>query len=815
MLPAFFLRPRIDARACTGGFMKFSNGCWLTREGVQVFSPAEVYSRKASDFSVQLYCPCSPIKTRGDTLKGPVVTIEFSAPAKDCLRVRSYHNKETAAIGPSFDLAEKRLPVSFAEDDDYITIGNGALVAKVAKKTWKISYYFGGAYLTSSGFRALSYIEVDEAHHEEIAVPTGFRAFGEIPRAERTPYFKDQLSLSVGEMVYGLGERFTPFIKNGQVVDMWNEDGGTSTNQSYKNIPFYVTNKNYGVFVNHPEKVSFEVGSEKVNAVQFSVKGESLDCVIVGGGSMKAVLSNYTAISGKPALPPSWSFGLWLSTSFTTNYDEKTVTEFVDGFASRGLPLQVFHFDCFWMKGFNWCDFTWDPEVFPDPRGMLQRLKAKGLKICVWINPYVSQASSLFDEGAKNGYFIRKRDPLTGAAGGVWQCDHWQPSMAIVDFTNPAACDWFTSKLGVLVDMGVDALKTDFGERIPVDVVYHDGSDPLKMHNYYTYLYNKTVFEFLESKKGKENAVLFARSAAAGGQKFPVHWGGDCSADFESMQESLRGGLSLCMSGFGFWSHDIGGFESNSSADVYNRWVAFGLLSSHSRLHGSWAYRVPWAYGEESCDVVRYFGKLKNSIMPYLFAQAVETSKTGVPLMRAMVLEFTNDPAAVYLDKQYLLGPNLLVAPVLSASGDVTYYLPEGTWTNYLTGKTVEGGRYVTEHHGFLSIPLFARENSIVARNEASSDDGMRTVYDYADGVTLDAFELGDGKSAECSVYGTTSDKLELAVKISRNGNGIVADFAVLSKPVAIRAHHAGSVTEFRIDAKSAKPGRFEFSISR
>jgi alpha-D-xyloside xylohydrolase len=413
-------------------------------------------------------------------------------------------------------------------------------------------------------------------------------------------YLHEQLSLGVGETVYGLGERFTPFVKNGQVVDIWNEDGGTSSEQAYKNIPFYLTNRGYGVLVNHSERVSFEVASEKVERVQFSVPGESLDYFLIYGPTPKEVLTRYTALTGRPALPPAWSFGLWLSTSFTTNYDEATVTNFVQGMADRDLPLHVFHFDCFWMKEFHWTNFEWDERVFPDPAGMLQRLKARGLRICVWINPYIAQRSALFAEGMANGYLVKRPN------GDIWQWDRWQAGMGLVDFTNPAACRWFADKLRGLIDMGVDCFKTDFGERIPTEVVYHDGSDPVKMHNYYPYLYNKAVFETLEEALGKGQAVVFARSATVGGQQFPVHWGGDCTATFESMAESLRGGLSLCLSGFGFWSHDIGGFEQTAAAAVYKRWCAFGLLSSHSRLHGSSSYRVPWLFDEEAVDVLRF-----------------------------------------------------------------------------------------------------------------------------------------------------------------------------------------------------------------
>ena len=250
--------------------------------------------------------------------------------------------------------------------------------------------------------------------------------------------------------------------------------------------------------------------------------------------------------------------------------------------------------------------------------------------------------------------------------------------MGLVDFTNPDAVKWYQNKLKTLLDMGVDCFKTDFGERIPTEnVVYYDGSDPMKMHNYYTFLYNKCVYELLERKRGKGEAVLFARSATVGGQKFPVHWGGDCWSDYVSMEESLRGGLSLCMSGFGYWSHDIGGFEHTSTPDVYKRWAAFGLLSSHSRLHGSQSYRVPWVYDEEAVDVVRTFTKLKASLMPYLYRNAIYTSQTGIPMMRSMVLEFTDDRNTAYLDKQYMMGDSLLDAPIFNDKSIAQFYLPE------------------------------------------------------------------------------------------------------------------------------------------
>ena len=729
--------------------MKFSNGCWLNKDGIVRYSPQEVYSSKIEEKLLTLHAPCNRISHRGDTLGGPVITYKISSPMKNILRIRAYHYMGTQNNGPEFEIYEdNNFKPEITENDEIITVKSGDLKVNINKDFFSMEFFNGNKLLTKSANRSSAYYKEEGG---QFLSNEGIETF-----------MREQLSLSVGEAVYGLGERFTPFVKNGQSIDCWNEDGGTSTEQSYKNVPFYITNKGYGVFVNHPERVSFEVGSELVTKVQFSVPGESLDYFIITGDDMKEVLENYTSLTGKPALPPAWSFGLWLTTSFTTNYDEKTVTQFVDGMAERDIPLHVFHVDCFWMKGFNWCNFEWDNEVFPDPKAMLERLKAKGLKICVWINPYIAQESSLFEEGRDNGYFIKRPN------GDVWQWDMWQPGMAIVDFTNPDACKWYADKLRDLMEMGVDCFKTDFGERIPVECTYFDGSDPVKMHNYYTQMYNKVVFDVIKEVKGENEAVLFARSATAGGQQFPVHWGGDCTSEYESMAESLRGGLSLCLSGFGFWSHDIGGFESTSTPDVYKRWAAFGLLSSHSRLHGSTSYRVPWLYDEESCDVVKFFTNLKCSIMPYLFKTANDTATKGIPTMRAMILENQNDPACRYLDKQYMLGDSILVAPIFNEEGIAEYYLPHGTWTNFITGEKHEGGRWITEKHGYLSIPMMVKENSIIAvgANNTVPD------YDFGKDVSLEVFELVDGKVANVEVLNKERE-LVLNATALRNENTI------------------------------------------
>ena len=694
--------------------MKFSDGCWHYRKNFNPLFPMEVYDHEKTKDKLVLYAPLKAVAQRGDVLNNGMLTLELTFPLENVICVKCIHHIGGKEKFPQTPLYTESLPLNFEEVPDFLALTNGNLSVKIQRKNgFSMEFFQDGKPLTGSSLKALSYIEDKDTN---------------------TFYMREQLSLDVGELIYGLGERFTPFVKNGQSVDIWNEDGGTGSEQAYKNIPFYLSSKGYGVFVNHTEKVSYEIASEKVVKAQFSVPGERLEYFIIGGPTPKEVLQRYTTLTGKPALPPAWTFGLWLSTSFTTDYSEETVMSFIDGMIERDIPFDTFHFDCFWMKGFEWCNFQWDKKMFPDPQGMLNRIKEKGLKICLWINPYIAQKSPLFKEGMENGYLLKRPD------GSVWQWDRWQAGLGVVDFTNPEACKWYQSKLETLLDMGVDCFKTDFGERIPVDVNYHDGSDPYKMHNFYAYRFNEVVFELLERKFGKGKAVLFARSAAAGSQQFPVHWGGDPWSNYPSMAETLRGGLSFLLSGFGFWSHDISGFEKRATDDLFKRWSQFGLLSSHSRLHGSTEYKVPWFYGEESVDITRQFSKLKNRLMPYLYHNAVYTAQTGVPLMRPMILEFPDEENCYYLDRQYMLGDSLLVAPIFNDDGIAKYYLPDGKWTNFFTNEVKPGGKWHKESHDYSTLPLMVRENTILALGNKDNT----AAYDYTAEPTFHAFELSN-----------------------------------------------------------------------
>ncbi len=691
--------------------MKFLDGEWLVREGYTTDFAADVYDARIDREHGRLTLFCSvgrPMTSAAMTMNVPVLTVEITTPRADVIETKLINFREDRSHEPAFALNREQVSPLIEEDDAEWRFTSGRTTLHIAKgHKFDFRYEYDGTTIAHSGFRSDGFV-VD---------PQG------------RVHMLGQMDLGVDEKIYGLGERFTAFVKNGQSVTIENRDGGTDSDQAYKNVPFYLSSRNYGLLVDDPGRVEFEIGTERVTRVQFALEDQQMAFDVIGGSSMKQILGTYTALTGRAPLLADWTYGLWLTTSFTTDYNEKTVLSFIDGMARRGIPLSAFHFDCRWMQELEWCNFEWDPEKFPHPVEMLKELHRRGVKACVWINSYIGQKSSLFEEGAKGGYFLHRKN------GQIWQWDMWQPGMAIVDFTNPEAVEWYKSKLRHLMDQGVDCFKTDFGERIPTeDVVYSDGSDPAKMRNYYTYLYNKAVHEVMAERNGEKEAVLFARSATVGSQKFPVHWGGDCHSTYPAMAESLRAGLSFGMSGFGYWAHDIAGFEDKPTPDLYKRWTQFGLLSSHSRYHGSTAYKVPWLYGDEAVDVCRQFTRLKLRLHPYLMEQARITHETGVPMMRSMVLEFQDDPACEDISTQYMLGEDLLVAPIFRDDGVARFYVPDAggdqagkAWTNLLTGRTYEPGRWYTEKFDYHTLPLLVHPGTdLELRSEAEIDDYCR-----------------------------------------------------------------------------------------
>lgn len=747
--------------------MKFTEGMWRTRSGLCFNWMGNVERLQVKEDTVDLLLT-RPQQHRGDTLNVGTISATVRSPLEGVTAVNFSHWTGEEDLGPRFPLFESTCKPDISHSKgkslEYAS-GPLDLTINTAPNELTFTYSSHSKKLTGHSFRSIAVVSSSDTPKYKIE---------EGMYAQQENYILLELDLSVHEKIYGLGERFGPFVKNGQAIDIWNEDGGTSSELTYKNIPFCISSRGYGVFVNHPGKVMLEIQSERTTRVNLAIRGESLEYMIIAGPSPKDILNRYTALTGRPGLPPAWSYGLWLTTSFTTSYDEKTVTSFLDGFKTREIPLRVFHFDSFWMKSFQWCDFQFDDDNFADATGYLKRLKDRGMKLCVWINPYVAQASPLFLEGKKNGYFIMRADTPRST---VWQWDNWQAGMAVVDFTNPSARKWYATQLTRLMDMGIDSFKTDFGERIPFlpnQVRYHDGSDTVRMHNFYAYLYNQTVYETM-SAHGRD-PCLFARAATAGGQQFPVHWGGDCESTFEAMAETLRGGLSLAVSGFAFWAHDIGGFEGLPDPALYKRWVQFGLLGSHSRLHGSSSYRVPWIYDserypgeDELCSkVLRDSVRRKMHLMPYLLRTALEGHLCGTPVMRAMFLEFgDSDPTVWSLDTQYMLGSEMLVAPVFSKDGEVHFYVPrssssssggdaknmKGKWRSFFDhGKTYDEGRWYTETHGFDTLPILLRPGAVVPFNPTLTVPDGDMLHGLQVLVNGPLVEDGDGKGKEVAV---------------------------------------------------------------
>ncbi|CAK7234450.1 hypothetical protein SCUCBS95973_008940 [Sporothrix curviconia] len=752
--------------------MKIRDGMWHTAEGLDVRYAEEIYETTTTPRGVRLLCPTGKIRSRGDTLNQPTVTLTIEAEADGILSVEAVHWEGARRAGPDFELFPAGRPAVAAEvttSPKTITVASGSVAATVTTHDDDGEHVFGvrfhptastGASSNSSQrtLTALSHRSVGFAIRPAMSNPQQMEDM-----RDKQHYLFSQTDLGVGESIHGLGERFGAFNKVGQQVELWNADGGTSSEQAYKNIPFFLSSRGYGVFLDTPDRVELEVGSARCSRVEALVQGQRLKWYLLYGPTPRDVLRRYALLTGQPLPLPPWSFGLWLSTSFTTNYDEATVQGFLTGMRDRGVAVDVFHFDCFWMRAFAWTDFVFDAERFPDPAGQIARLKEAGLcrKVCVWMNPYIAQNGAAFAYAADKGYLLRRTN------GDIWQWDLWQAGMALVDFTNPAACTWYAACLNKLFDLGVDAIKTDFGERIPVrDVQWHDAArhaDPSRMHNYYTLLYNRVVYEALTARFGAGQGVLFARSATAGSQRFPLHWGGDCESTSVAMAESLRGGLSLGLSGFAFWSVDIGGFEGSPPPGIYKRWVAFGLLCSHSRLHGSNSYRVPWTIDGDNRSpagataTLARWTALKRRLLPYLLAQAAASVAAGLPLsVRATCIDYPDDPTAWTLDRQFFVGDSLLAAPVFEENGEVDFYLPRGRWTGFFTNQVRTGPGWFRERHGFGSMPLYVRDNTILVLGAAASADsssiasagGRSAVYDYAHDAEVVTYGVQPGARA-------------------------------------------------------------------
>ena len=671
------------------------------------------------------------------------------------------------------------------EQEKQVTLRTGHLAVEATLDPWQLTF-------RATDGRLLTHEVPDDVNFgaHRLGPPPGFEAES-LPHdpLRRALGTVENLLLDPEDHFFGTGERFMRLDLVGRTVRIWNRNSyGARSELAYKNIPFVVGTRGYGLFVDVPTAVTFHLGSRSMRAYTIEAEGPELDYYLIAG-TPKEIVTGYTELTGKPAVPPDWALGLWGSTAFIP-FTEASVLAQARRLRAEGIPCDVLNLDCFWQRPFMWCDFEWDRARVPDPKGLLATLHQEGFRNCLWINPYVSIQSALYQEGVAQGYFLRRPD------GSTYEAIVWNPRSergmglcAIVDFTNRDAARWFRGKLDVQLALGADSFKPDFAEEIPEDAVFHDGHTGADRHNPYPLEYQREVFEAVRAHAGR--AVVWSRSAAPGVQRYPGHWAGDSECTFPDLANTLRGGLAAAMSGLAYWGHDIGGFWGDPTPELYVRWAQCGLLSSLARYHGATA-RDPWLFGEEALAIFREYARLRSRLIPYLESLGWEAADTGVPLMRPMVLEFHDDPAGFAFDLQYCLGRELLVSPVVHADGWVTTYLPRGRWLDWWHGVVHEGPTTLTRQVPLRELPLYLREDSLLVLGPERLHVAERPV----DPITVEAFVT---RAAEFVLRRDTS---RLVLRGRRDGGGFALEASEVPATFVVRVHDAGRPTEVSADGQ-------------
>ncbi|WP_329090288.1 TIM-barrel domain-containing protein [Streptosporangium sp. NBC_01469] len=609
--------------------------------------------------------------------------------------------------------------------DGTILLDAGSLRAEITLAPWHLRF------TDASGAPLLE----QDRGHTDISGRLRTLPFGRSSSGGAVAGYHESFAAPADEAFAGFGESFTRLDKRGQRPVMWNYDAfGAESQRAYKNVPFYLSSRGYGVLVDSGTPVEFDVCQSTHSCVQIVVPDDLIDYYVIAGPSPSEVLDRYDLLTCRPLLPPKWAFGTWISSGFFVDSQER-VTARARRIRERGIPCDVLHLDTYWQTDGHWSDLRWDAERFPDPGGMLAELDAMGFKVCLWMNPYVSHLSPAFPDAAESGYFLKKPD------GEVYVADCWHgsyPACGIVDFTDPAAVEWFKGLLRPLLEQGVQVFKTDFAEGVPHDAVAANGMSGTDLHNVYTLLFNDAVSEVTREVAG--HGMVWARSSFLGGQRHSAQWSGDTYTSYAAMSSTLRGGLAHGLSGVPFWSHDAGGFTGRPADDLYVRWTQFGALSPLLRLHGTTS-REPWEFPGVEAEAVEAL-RLRYRLMPYVYTAAVEAARTGAPMMRALCVDYPDDPVAWQADLEYLLGRDLLVAPMTSPEQVRRVYLPAGEWVDHWTGEILPGGRYVTVAPLLDRVPLFVRRGAIVP---VLTEPGG-TIGDGPFGeITLVAYGAGSG----------------------------------------------------------------------
>lgn len=505
-------------------------------------------------------------------------------------------------------------------------------------------------------------------------------------------------SINPDEAFFGTGESFTRLNKRGQKCVLWCEDtNGCQRNAYYKPVPFFQSSNGWGAFMHTTSPTVFDFGASNDGTLGLYNSDNELDLFLFAG-TPKEILEEYTTLTGRSPLPPLWSFGLWMSR--ITYSSEKEVREVATRLREEKIPCDVIHIDTGWFEKEWNCDYHFSENRFDDPEKMIADLNQSGFRVSLWQLPYFTPNNPLFKDAINSGFVIlnRKRGLPSGDA--------------IIDFTNPEAVQWYQKLLQKLLKQGVSAIKADFGEAAPLNGCYKSGLSGMQEHNRYPLLYNKAVFEITENTRAE--GIIWGRSAWAGSQRYPVHWGGDAENSDSAMAASLRAGLSLGLSGFSFWSHDIGGFVKKSPEELYRRWLPFGIFSSHSRCHGA-PPKEPWTYSSDFNDFFRETVSLRYRLLPYILAQSALSSLKGYPFIRTLFFEFPEDRTGWFIEDQFLCGSSFMAAPLFKADEyEREVYLPQGVWIDFQSGKSYQGEQWIKAEGGKLNMPLFVKSGSLI-----------------------------------------------------------------------------------------------------
>lgn len=571
------------------------------------------------------------------------------------------------------------------------------------------------------------------------ALPIGFVSCRTTTHGEDTAHEEDALThneratisftCEPDECFAGTGERFRKMDLSGQTFQLKNQDGqGVNNRRCYKNIPFYLSSRMYGCFFHTSDYCKLSLADHSTRSVQFLNDEAVLDVFLIGGKTPEAILHSYRMLTGFPQMPPLWSFGIWMSRM--TYFSAEEVKEICDRLRKEHYPCDVIHLDTGWFRTDWLCEWKFNPERFPDPKGFIQYLKKNGFKVSLWQLPYVAKGAEQLKEAKGNRYIsqpTKAEDTSTGGASNFSALDY----AGTIDFTYKKATEWYKNKLlKPLLDMGVKCIKTDFGENIHMDHSYH-AATPERLNNIYALLYQKAAYEITKEVTG--DGIIWARAGWAGCQRYPLHWGGDSESSWAGMAGSLKGGLHFGLSGFAFWSHDVPGFHSTPNfmnspinPNVYVRWTQFGVFSSHMRYHGT-CKREPWHY-PEIAPIVKRWWKLRYKLLPYIIEQSEACTRTGWPMLRALLMHHPHDRQVWHIDDEYYFGNEFLVCPVMNDEGKRDIYLPEGLWVNFFTGKRLDGGRwYYNVEVPLDQMPVFVRPGALIKLypDDVDSTDDM------------------------------------------------------------------------------------------